>query len=62
MNTHGINLNTILTTEQMAELAQVHATTLRNWARAGIVRHYRFGRVLRFRPGEVLEDLAVPTR
>ncbi len=62
MKTQPNNPTTILTTEQMAELAQVHATTLRNWARAGIVRHYRFGRVLRFRPDEVLEDLAVPTR
>jgi len=62
MNTHDTNLNTILTTEQMAELAQVHATTLRNWARAGRVRHYRFGRVLRFKPSEVLEDLASPAR
>jgi excisionase family DNA binding protein len=62
MNTHDTHSTTILTTEQMARLAQVHATTLRNWARAGRVRHYRFGRALRFKPDEVLADLAVPTR
>ncbi len=62
MNTDPINPTAILTTEQMAELAKIHATTLRNWARAGRVRHYRFGRALRFKPDEVLADLAVPAR
>lgn len=52
----------LMTTEQIAELVQVHPTTLRDWSRAGRIRHYRFGRVLRFRVAEVLEDLASPVR
>ena len=57
-----INDTDILTTEQIAELVQVHPTTLRDWSREGRIRHFRFGRVLRFRLAEVLEDLASPAR
>ncbi len=52
----------LMTTEQIAELVQVHPTTLRDWSREGRIRHFRFGRVLRFRLDEVLEDLASPAR
>jgi len=62
MKTHEQHTLALMTTDQMAELAQVHPTSLRNWAREGRVRHYRLGRALRFRPDEVLEDLAVPAR
>lgn len=62
MNTHDTDTPVLYTTEQIAEMVQVHPTTLRDWSREGRIRHYRFGRVLRFRVAEVLEDLASPAR
>ena len=33
-----------ITINQAAELLRVHPNTIRNWIRAGIVRHYQVGR------------------
>lgn len=62
MKTDDTHDPVLLTTEQIAEQVQVHPTSLRDWAREGRIRHFRFGRVLRFRLDEVLEDLASPAR
>ena len=62
MKTDDTHTPVLMTTEQIAELVQVHPTTLRDWSREGRIRHFRFGRVLRFRLDDVLEDLACPSR
>ena len=33
-----------ITINQAAELLRVHPNTIRNWIRAGILRHYQVGR------------------
>ena len=49
----------LVTTWEMAALVGVTTRTIQNWVRVGIISHIKIGRLIRFNPKRVLQDLEV---
>lgn len=52
----------LLTTREIAAVVGVSTRTIQNWVRKGMISHIKIGRLIRFYPKRVLQDLEIYER